>query len=94
MFVNHVVFMQLADAMHALVSINSACCDYHRRTKTWSRTLDRMPPTVEVEPSDDSMTDGSMDSMDGDTEDNRSPNGGDAEPQQVGLVRARSCPAL
>ncbi len=51
-----------------------------------------MPPTVEVEPSDDSMTDGSMDSMDGETED-RSPVG-DAEPQQVGLVRAHSCPAL
>ena len=67
-------------------------CGRHDRTKTWSRTLDRMPPTVEVEPSDDSMTDGSMGSMGGDTED-RSPHG-DAEPQQVGLVRARSCPAL
>jgi hypothetical protein len=49
-----------------------------------------MPPTFEADASDDSMTDGSAESMDGDEEEGtRGP-----APPQVVLARAHSCPAL
>ena len=61
------------------------------RSKTWSRTLEKMPPTFEADASDDSMTDGSAESMDGNEEEGTTC---ELAPPQVALVRAHSCPAL